>query len=57
VGAPDECPFIRLGDIVEKIAKPIAKALGLKCHDKATGKLKPGTPCHKRKAALNKLSL
>lgn len=56
VGAPDVCPHFGLGDLVEKIAKPIAKVLGLKCHDKQ-GNLKPGTPCAKRKALLNRISL
>jgi len=43
-----------LGNIVEKIAKPIAKALKLPCYQ--DGKLKPSSPCGKRKAMLNVVS-
>lgn len=41
-----------LGDVVETLARPVAKALGMDCHD-ATGELKPGTPCAKRKGKMN----
>jgi len=56
---PNECgdtkgPATGLGDIVEKLAKPIAKALGLGCLDKA-GKLKPESGCAKRRDAMNRL--
>jgi len=52
VGAPDVCPHFGLGDLVEKIAKPIAKLLRLKCHEK-NGTLKPQSPCAKRRNKLN----
>jgi len=42
-----------LGDLVEWIAKPIAKRLKLKCLDEKA-QLKPESPCAKRKAKLNK---
>lgn len=44
-----------LGDMVEKLAKPIAKALRLKCLD-GNGQLKPESGCAKRKAWLNSLA-
>lgn len=44
----------KLGDIVERLAKPIAKALNLPCLDK-DGNLKPESGCAKRRDALNKL--
>jgi len=58
VGAPDECPHgIRgLGDIVERLAKPIARALGLPCLDEHN-RLRPDSPCAKRRNALNKATL
>jgi hypothetical protein len=58
VGAPDECPHgIRgLGDIVEALAKPVAKALNLPCLDEQK-KLRPESPCAKRRNFLNKISL
>ena len=43
-----------LGDKVEALVKPIAKALKLPCLDK-TGKLRPDSPCAKRRDRLNKL--
>jgi hypothetical protein len=46
-----------LGDMVAKIATPIAKALNMDCIDKATGQLKPESPCAQRKAALNKIRI
>ncbi|MEI6036094.1 MAG: hypothetical protein WCS65_17655 [Verrucomicrobiae bacterium] len=53
--APEAAPSpIRgLGDVVETAARPIAKLLGIPCHDK-DGRLKEGTPCAKRRDALNK---
>ena len=42
-----------LGDIVEKLVHPIAVALKLPCLEK--GKLKPQSPCAKRRDRLNKL--
>jgi hypothetical protein len=43
------------GDLVERLAKPLAKALRLSCLD-AQGNLKPDSGCAKRKAALNRLT-
>jgi hypothetical protein len=43
-----------LGDKVEALVKPFAKAVGAKCLDES-GKLKPESGCAKRKAMLNKL--
>lgn len=42
-----------LGDVVAKIATPIARALGLPCVDKVTRELKPNSPCARRRDALN----
>jgi hypothetical protein len=47
---------IGLGDIVEKLAKPIAKALRMPCLDK-NGNLKPESGCGKRKKLLNRIRL
>jgi hypothetical protein len=58
VGAPDDCPHrVFLGDLVAKIATPIAKSLWLSCVDKETGKLKPTSGCAKRKERLNNITL
>jgi len=46
--------FQGLGDRIERLAKPIAKALRLPCLDK-TGNLKPESGCAKRRDAMNKL--
>ena len=46
---------IQLGDLVEKLAKPFAKALYLGCLDK-DGKLKQESGCAKRRDALNRLT-
>jgi hypothetical protein len=43
-----------LGDVVEGLVKPIAKALGLRCLD-AEGKLRPESGCAKRRDALNRV--
>lgn len=43
-----------LGDAIAAVATPIARALGMPCVDKATGQLKPDSPCAKRKEAANK---
>lgn len=43
-----------LGDVVHKVALPVAKALGLPCVDKSTGKLRPESPCAKRREMLNR---
>jgi len=44
-----------LGDIIEILAKPVARALKLSCLD-GEGKLKPESGCAKRRDALNRLS-
>lgn len=57
VGAPETCPHASfLGDLIERIAKPVAKYLRLSCLDDS-GKLKPGSPCAQRKASLNRIRL
>lgn len=43
-----------LGDLVEKLVKPIARAIKSDCLDERDA-LKPGSPCAKRRDALNKL--
>ncbi len=43
-----------LGDVVEKIAKPIARALGLDCINQLTGELKPNSKCAQRRKWLNR---
>lgn len=43
-----------LGDVVEKMAKPIARALGLDCLDQTTGELKPESKCAQRRKWLNR---
>lgn len=58
-GYPEVCPHgitekIRWGDVVEKLVKPIARLLRPPCLDK-TGKLKAGSPCAKRRDALNRI--
>ncbi len=59
------CPFgitcenakpFGLGDLVEKLAKPIAKALKMDCLDEQHH-LKPDSGCAKRRDALNKIRL
>lgn len=47
-------PMAGAGDLVEVIAKPIAKALRLPCLD-AQHQLRPSSPCAKRREALNRL--
>lgn len=42
-----------LGDLVERVAKPIAKALRLPCLDE-NHNLRPESPCAKRRDRLNK---
>jgi hypothetical protein len=51
---PFKVPPKGLGDMIEQLAKPIAKALGLPCLDKDS-QLKPESPCAKRRDALNKM--
>jgi len=48
-------PSIGLGDLIAKVATPIARFLRLPCIDKKTNELKPESPCQKRKEALNKI--
>jgi len=43
-----------LGDYVERLAKPIARALKLPCLD-ADQQLKPESPCARRRDRLNRL--
>lgn len=45
-------PPMGLGDMVEKAAKPIAKALKMDCLDQ-NDQLKPASPCWKKRAWLN----
>jgi len=45
--------FRRPGDIMERLAKPVARALRLKCHDRITGRLRPGTPCARARDRMN----
>jgi hypothetical protein len=49
-----KAPARGLGDVVERIAKPIAKALNLPCLDKSTGQLRPESGCAKRRDRMNK---
>jgi hypothetical protein len=44
-----------LGDKIERLVKPIARALGLPCLD-AQGHLRPESGCAKRRALLNRLT-
>lgn len=59
LGAADfACPQQRrwgwqFGDLVAKVATPVARALGLDCIDTAKQELKPESPCAKRKAWMN----
>lgn len=53
---PVGVPSTRLGDLVAKVATPIARALGLGCIDKRTGQLKPRSGCAKRKNWLNSIA-
>lgn len=71
VGAPEICPhgitekgpfrdnpapkIEGFGDLVSFVATPIAKAIGMPCVDKKTGRLREDSGCAKRKNALNKL--
>lgn len=50
-------PRLGLGDLVGKVATPIARALRLPCIDPATKQLRPDSGCAKRKAALNRIQL
>jgi hypothetical protein len=56
IGRGDNKKRIGLGDVVEAIVKPGAKALRLPCLDESSN-LKPDSGCAKRKRALNKIHL
>ena len=43
-----------IGSLIERMAKPIAKAMKLSCIDER-GELKPESGCAKRRNALNKI--
>jgi hypothetical protein len=45
---------MKLGDLVERLAHPIAVALKLPCLD-ALGRLRKGSPCDLRRQLLNDL--
>ena len=47
-------PMRGLGDVVERLAKPIAIALKMQCLDE-NKQLRPTSPCAKRRDAMNKL--
>ena len=42
-----------LGNVIEGLIKPVARVLGLSCLD-STGRLKPDSPCARRRDALNR---
>lgn len=44
-----------LGDVVAKVATPIAKALSLPCIDPETKAVKSNSPCDQKKNALNRV--
>jgi hypothetical protein len=46
--------FARPGDTVSRLAKPIARALRLSCIDPATRQLRPGSPCARVEAKMNR---
>lgn len=52
---PEVSP-LGLGDVIEIAAKPIARALRLKCLDDK-GNLKPDSGCAKRKAKANRVRI
>lgn len=43
-----------LGDVIAKVATPVARALKLDCIDPVTKQLKPDSGCSKRKEGINK---
>lgn len=53
-GYTRESPPDGLGDLIHKVALPIARALGLPCVDKETGKLKSESRCAKTRRELNR---
>jgi hypothetical protein len=44
----------RPGDTISRLATPIARALRLSCIDAATKQLRPGSPCAKVSARMNR---
>lgn len=61
VGTTDPCGDVRgpwrtgLGDLVAKVATPIARLLRLGCIDPKTKELRPESGCAKRRDALNRI--
>jgi len=53
IGQTENLPARGLGTVIEQAVKPIAKALKLPCLD-AQSRLKPGSPCARRRDALNR---
>jgi len=53
-GVPEKPELRGLGDLVAKLATPVAAALGLPCVDPQTKKLRPESGCAKRQSALNR---
>jgi len=51
-GPARQRPPMGLGDMVEVVAKPIAKALKMDCLDQ-NEQLRPASPCWRRRAWLN----
>jgi len=47
---------VGLGDVVEKLAKPVAVALRMKCLDRDQ-RLLPESPCAKKREVLNEVRL
>lgn len=45
-----------LGDMIAIIATPIARVFRLKCVNKKTGRLRPGSRCDRRKLRLNQIT-
>lgn len=59
-GTPSPCgdsrgPFPGLGDKIESLVKPIAKAIGSPCLD-SNSSLKPSSPCAKIRDTINRLT-
>lgn len=54
---PEERRKLGLGDLVGKVATPIARALKMPCIDPATNDLRPESGCAQRKKMLNKIQL
>ena len=43
-----------LGDVIAKVATPVARVLKMNCIDPVTKQLKPDSGCSKRKNSINK---